>query len=164
MQHLTTRMRTNVRRSLKLGLDAEFDKQEYLGDFYHVFYLKMRELGTPVYSLKFFEVIFEYFPEETFIYRIRHAEKMVSAAFLTGYRHSIEANWSASSPKAMNLRPNMFLFWQMLCFAGQKSYRVFDFGRSPVDSGPINSSNSGTHVWSRSTGTTGTHPANKLWS
>jgi serine/alanine adding enzyme len=135
MRRLSTKMRTNIRRSLKLGLEAEFGREEFLEDFYEVFCLKMRELGTPVYTRKFFETILGSFPRESFIGRVRHQGKTVAAGFLTGWRGSMEANWSAASPKAMNLRPNMFLFWQMLCFAGQKGYRVFDFGRSTVGSG-----------------------------
>jgi serine/alanine adding enzyme len=135
MRRLTTKMRTNVRRSLKLGLQADFGAKEFLDDFYEVFCLKMRELGTPVYTRKFFEAILEDFPGESFICRVRHGGQTVAAGFLTGWRGSMEANWSASSPKAMNLRPNVFLFWQMLCFAGQKGYRIFDFGRSSIGSG-----------------------------
>ena len=135
MQRLSTKMRTNVRRSLKLDLEADFGQREFLEDFYRVFCLKMRELGTPVYSRRFFTAILDHFPRESFICRVRLGGETVAAGFLTGYRSGMEANWSAASPKAMNLRPNMFLFWQMLCFAGQQGYRVFDFGRSSVGSG-----------------------------
>jgi FemAB-related protein (PEP-CTERM system-associated) len=135
IQHLSTKMRTNVRRSLKLDLEAEFGQRELLEDFYEVFCLKMRELGTPVYSRRFFAAILEHFPKESFVCRVRRRGEIVATGFLTGYRGTMEANWSAASPKAMNLRPNMFLFWQMLCFAGQKGYRIFDFGRSSIDSG-----------------------------
>lgn len=135
MARLSTKMRTNARRSLKLGLDAQFGTQEFLADFYEVFCLKMRELGTPVYGRKFFEAILDHFPGESFICRVQHQGRTVAAGFLTGWRSTMEANWSAASPYAMSLRPNMFLFWQMLCFAGQKGYRIFDFGRSSIDSG-----------------------------
>lgn len=135
MSRLPTKMRTNVRRSLKLGLDAEFGEAELLADFYDVFSFKMRELGTPPYGRGFFEAILEKFPGESFICLVRHERKPIAAGFLTGHGSRMEANWSAALPKAMNLRPNMFLFWQMLCFAGQKGYRIFDFGRSSIGSG-----------------------------
>lgn len=138
MMRLSTKMRTNVRRSLKSGLRAEFGGSELLRDFYRVFCLKMRELGTPVYSQRFFEAIIETFPDETFVCRILNDEKIIGAAFLTGYRNSIEVNWSASDPAALALRPNIFLFWNLLCFAGQKGYSVFDFGRSSMGSGTYN--------------------------
>jgi FemAB-related protein (PEP-CTERM system-associated) len=135
MQHLSTKMRTNVRRALKSGLEVQSGGKELLSDFYGVFSLKMRDLGTPVYSRRFFEAIFHHFPGESSICLIRHQGKTVAGGLLTGYKHTIEANWSAASPKAMNLRPNMFLFWQMLCTSGANGYRIFDFGRSTVGSG-----------------------------
>lgn len=135
MQHLSTKMRTNVRRSLKSGFQAEFGGREFLDDFYEIFCLKMHELGTPPYAKRFFHLILSAFPQDAFICRVRHAGKTVGAAFLTGYRDTIEANWSACAGDAMSLRPNMFLFWELLCFAGRKGYRTFDFGRSSIDSG-----------------------------
>jgi len=138
MQQLVTKMRTNVRRTLKSGLAAEFGGKELLDDFYRIFSLRMRELGTPVYSRKFFETICENFPTETFVCRILHRGTTIGGAFLTGYRDLVEVNWSASDPGALALRPNMFLFWNLLCFAGQKGYSTFDFGRSSVGSGTYN--------------------------
>lgn len=135
MSRLSTKMRTKVRRSLKLGLHAEFGEAELLADFYEVFSCKMRELGTPPYSRKFFEAILEKFRGESFICLVRHERKTIAAGFLTGHGSRMEANWSAALPEAMNLRPNMFLFWQMLCFAGQRGYSIFDFGRSSIGSG-----------------------------
>jgi serine/alanine adding enzyme len=138
MEGLSTKMRTNVRRSLKSGFVAEFGGRELLDSFYKVFCLRMRELGTPVYSRRFFEAIVENMPEQTYICRISHSGKLAGGAFLTGYRGLIEVNWSASDPAASSLRPNMFLFWSLLCFAGQQGYSVFDFGRSSIDSGTYN--------------------------
>ncbi len=135
LRRLTTKMRTNVRRAMKTGLRAEFGGDELLDDFYEVFGLKMRELGTPVYGKAFFAEILRTFPGESYVCRIRHEGRTVAAAFLTGYRDSVEANWSASPQQFLHLRPNMFMFWSLLCFAGQKGYRVFDFGRSTVGSG-----------------------------
>jgi len=138
MQSLTTKMRTNVRRSLKSELKAEFGGAEFLDDFYEIFAVKMRDLGTPVYGKKFFERILANFPNDSYVCRITHGGKTVSAAFLTGYRGNIEANWSASASDALGLRPNVFLFWNLLCFAGSQGYKTFDFGRSSAGSGTYN--------------------------
>ncbi|HEV2488853.1 MAG TPA: FemAB family XrtA/PEP-CTERM system-associated protein [Candidatus Acidoferrales bacterium] len=138
MQRLTTKMRTNVRRALKTSLIAEFGGSELLEDFYRIFSLRMRELGTPVYSQRFFEVIFENFPKEAFTCRVRNQGKTISGAIVTGYRRIMEVNWSASDPSALALRPNIFLFWNLLNFVGRQGYSVFDFGRSSVGSGTYN--------------------------
>jgi hypothetical protein len=33
------------------------------------------------------------------------------------------------------MKPNMLLYWNLFSFAGQQGYKLFDFGRSTVDSG-----------------------------
>ena len=33
------------------------------------------------------------------------------------------------------MKPNMFLYWKILCFAGERGFRLFDFGRSSIGSG-----------------------------
>lgn len=138
MQRLTTKMRTNVRRALKTELEVEFGGAEFLDDFYRIFSLRMRELGTPVYSRRFFELILKTFPKQAFICRILNQKKPISVALLTGYRNLMEVNWSASDPAAMSLRPNIFLFWHLQCFAGRQGYSIFDFGRSSIGSGTYN--------------------------
>jgi serine/alanine adding enzyme len=95
----------------------------------------MRELGVPVYSARFYEATLEHFPDETFICCVQHHGDTFAAGFLTAWRVTMEANWSAASPIAMNPRPKMFLFLQMLCFAGQRGYRTFSLGRSSLGSG-----------------------------
>ena len=132
---LGTKMRTKVRKSLSFGMTAEFGRSEFLDSFYSVFSENMRDLGTPVYSRNFFAEILQAFPEDTHICVVRHEKNVVAASFLSGYRDRIEAVWSSSFRKYLLLKPNLFLYWNLLCFAGRKGYRLFDFGRSSVDSG-----------------------------
>jgi FemAB-related protein (PEP-CTERM system-associated) len=132
---LDTKMRTKVRKALSFSMTAEFGAAEFLGDFYTVFANNMRELGTPVYSRKFFEEILRAFPEDTFLCRVRHQGLTVAVSFLCGFRERIEAVWSSSLHSHFHLKPNMFLYWNLLSHFGKKGYRLFDFGRSSVGSG-----------------------------
>ena len=134
-KNLGTKMRTKVRKSMSFGMTAEFGGAELLGDFYSVFSENMRELGTPVYGRNVFAEILRIFPKSTHICVIRHQNKPVATSFLSGYRDRIEAIWSSSVPAALSLKPNFFLYWNILCFCGSKGYRLFDFGRSSVGSG-----------------------------
>lgn len=132
---LSTKMRTKVRKSLSFGMTAEFGGLDFLDDFYSVFSRNMRDLGTPVYSRNFFQEILRAFPQDTHICVVRHNKVPVAVSFLSGYRDRIEAVWSSSVQKYLSLKPNLTLYWNLLCFAGGKGYRLFDFGRSSVDSG-----------------------------
>jgi len=132
---LDKKVRADVRKSQKSGFIAEFSGEEFLEDFYRVFAVNMRDLGTPVYSRCFFAEIFRAFPAGTHICRVRLGDAVVAASFLTGYRDTIEVAWSSSLRKYLALKPNMFLYWNLLCFAGKQNYNFFDFGRSSIGSG-----------------------------
>jgi len=138
IQRFDTKMRSNVRRCCKKGLEAEFGGLEFLDDFYEIFARRMRDLGTPVYTKNFFEQILSIFPEESFICRVRNQQKIIGASFMTGFRNSIESNWAAALPEGRDLKASMFMAWQSMCFAAAKGYRLFDFGRSTIGSPTYN--------------------------
>ena len=132
---LDTKTRTKIRKGTKLGMVAEFGREELLDEFYAVFSHNMRDLGTPVYSRAFFLEILRAFPEHTHICAVRYQGTVIAASFLNGFRDVIEAQWSSAIEKYNKLKANMFLYWHLFSFAGQKGYRTFDFGRSTVGSG-----------------------------
>ena len=132
---LPHKVRTDVRKGMKSDLRAEFGGREFLDDFYQVFARNMRDLGTPVYGRHFFAEILRVFPEDAYICRVRHGDTTVAASFLTGHKGILEAVWSSARYDYLAMRPNMFLYWSIQCFASERGFRVFDFGRSTIDSG-----------------------------
>lgn len=132
---LNTKIRTKIRKSINCGLTAEVGGLEFLDDFYAVFSENMRDLGTPVYGREFFSKILCGCPDDTYICRVRHQGQTVAASFLIGYRDTLEAKWSSSLRQYLSMKPNMFLYWNLFCFATQTGYRFFDFGRSTAGSG-----------------------------
>jgi len=132
---LPHKVRTDIRKGINSGLAADFGGQELLDDFYGVFARNMRDLGTPVYSRNFFSAILSTFRGDNYICIVRHQNKPVAASFLLGYRHTLEAGWSSSLRNYISLKPNMFLYWKILCFGAERGYQSFDFGRSSIGSG-----------------------------
>lgn len=132
---LPHKVRTDVRKGMKSELVADFGGCEFLDEFYEVFAQNMRDLGTPVYSPKLFAEILRAFPEDTHICLVRLHGKPVATSFLVGHGKTLEAVWSASLYDYLAKRPNMFLYWSILCFAMERGFRTFDFGRSTIDSG-----------------------------
>ncbi len=127
--------RSQIRRPLKEGVESFIGGIELLKEFYHVFSINMRDLGTPIYSKIFFLEILKTFPKQTKIMILRLNGKPISAAFLIGFKGQLEIPW-ASTIKAYNrFSPNMLMYWEILKFAIESGYEKFDFGRSSVDSG-----------------------------
>jgi FemAB-related protein (PEP-CTERM system-associated) len=132
---LGTKIRTKIRKAINAGMTAEFAGAEFLDEFYALFCENMRDLGTPVYGRSLFREILAAFPKHTHICIVRLEGRPIATSFLTGFRDTIEAKWSASVSRYLALKPNMFLYWNLFCFAGRQGYKVFDFGRSTPDSG-----------------------------
>jgi serine/alanine adding enzyme len=134
-QSLDHKVRTDVRKAKKSNLTVQFGRRELLDEFYGVFAVNMRDLGTPVYSLAFFQEILSIFSQTTHICLVRHESRTIAASFLIAYRDTLEAVWSCSLAQYRSMKPNMFLYWEILSFAGKNGYQLFDFGRSSIGSG-----------------------------
>lgn len=134
---LPPKVRTDIRKAMKSDLVTEVGGEDFLDDFYNVFSRNMRDLGTPVYSRRFFAEIFRAFPTRTFICVVRHQDRAVAASLLYGFRDSLEVPWSSSLREYLSFQPNMLLYWKNICHAGEQGFRWFDFGRSPVGSGTL---------------------------
>jgi len=125
-----TKLRTRVRRAEKEGFTLHWGKQDLLDDFYKVFAVNMRDLGTPVYSKGFFRAILETFPESSHVAALRSGGQCLAAGFLLSHRGKMEVPWSSSLRRFNYLSPNMLLYWHMLRQSVLEGCHTFDFGRS----------------------------------
>lgn len=137
LRRLEKKTRNLVRKSLTYGMTAEFGGAELLDAFYDVYRCNMRDLGSPSYARGFFAEILRWFPNETRICIVRLDGQVVAGGFLIGFRGILEVAWASSYRKFLPLKPNMFLYWNILEFAAQHGYEFLDFGRSSRDSGTL---------------------------
>lgn len=129
-RRLGTKVRAQVKRAAQHDLEFVIGGSELLPDFYRVFSHNMRDLGTPVYSRKFFANILEDFKAQASLAVVRHEGKPVAAGFLLGYNDKLEIPWASSLRRANPLGANMFMYRQILRTAIESKYQYFDFGRS----------------------------------
>jgi len=129
------KLRSQIRKPMKEGLVARIGREEELANFYEVFSINMRDLGTPVYSKNFFTKIFQHFPDSAWICSILLNEQPIAAGFIFGFRETLEIPWASSLRQYNHLAANMLLYWSVLEFAIKQGYKKFDFGRSTPDEG-----------------------------
>jgi len=132
---LKPKVRNQVRKAEKSGIKAEIGDKSLVRDFYNVYAHNMRDLGTPVHSLSFFENILNIFPENSNVIIVRLDGKAIGAAVATYFRDTMEIPWSSSLRDFFALCPNNLLYWTALEYACSKGYKLFNFGRSPWESG-----------------------------
>lgn len=131
----TPKLRSQIKRPQRENPGISFGHAELLNDFYEVFARNMRDLGTPVYSKRFFLNILNTFPTQTHILTVRIKNKPVAAAFLIGYGTKLEIPWASTIRTVNHLSVNMLMYWEALNFAVTNNYDYFDFGRSTKDAG-----------------------------
>jgi serine/alanine adding enzyme len=132
---LDRKVRNQVRKAEKAGLSAEVGGVERLDAFYSVFARNMRDLGTPVYSRRFFAAILSAFPATARVFVIRLGSLPIAAAVTIQWRDTIEVPWASALRTHSDKSPNMLLYWTMLKTAIGAGASRFDFGRSTPDAG-----------------------------
>ena len=134
-QQLDRKVRNQVRKAEKSELAIAIGGAELLPEFYGVFAHNMRDLGTPVYSSRFFAAIFSRFPDDACIYVVRQGSRAIAASITVRWRETMEVPWASALRDFRALSPNMLLYWAMLKHAVEVRCRTFDFGRSTPDEG-----------------------------
>jgi FemAB-related protein (PEP-CTERM system-associated) len=128
------KVRNQVRKAKKAGILAGSGRLELLNDFYRVYTMRMRQLGSPCFSRKLMCTILELFSDNCRIFVVHRDKLTVGAGFVTSYNGFVEIPWAATLLQYNALCPNNLLYWTIIehyCLAGARS---FDFGRCTVDS------------------------------
>ena len=135
MKGFKSKLRSQVKKALKEGLKTKIGGLELLDDFYEVFVVNMRDLGSPVHSKNLMKSVLAINPNTSRIVVVYQKRKPLACSFVVGFRDTLENPWASSLRKYSKLAPNMLLYWAMLEYACDKGFRYFDFGRSTPDEG-----------------------------
>ena len=130
-----SKLRSQIRKPQKEGLVSFISGEELLDDYYKVFSINMRDLGSPVHSKKLFENILKEFGSCVRLNVVKYNEAAAAAGLIFCFRDLIEIIWASSLRSLNHLSPNMLLYWSFLEYVTDAGYRQFDFGRSTPDEG-----------------------------
>jgi FemAB-related protein (PEP-CTERM system-associated) len=129
------KVRNQVRKAKKAGLEAVWGGIELLDDFYTVFVRNMRDLGTPVYAKTFFAHVLEGLPGQTSLVAIRLAGRPVAAGLLYWHGETLEIPWASSIRDYNSLCPNNLMYWEAIRHGLALGLKRFDLGRSTPGAG-----------------------------
>ncbi len=130
------KVRNLVRKAEKAGLTPRPGTPDDLPAFQDVFARNMRDLGTPVYSPRFFREVFREFPDDVSLTIVERDGRVASAGILVESGGFTEIHWAASRREMLRESPNMLLYWQCLSDSVARGLKEFCFGRSTEGSGP----------------------------
>ena len=135
MKSFKSKLRSQIKKPIKAGLSTKIGGPDLLEDFYNVFTINMRDLGSPVHSKSLVENVLKEFEEEAKIIVVYKDNNPIAGSLVIGFNITLENPWASSLREHSRLSPNMLLYWTMLEYACNNGYRFFDFGRSTPNEG-----------------------------
>lgn len=132
---LRAKVRSQVRRPMKVGMTARIGAGELVDPFYRVFSITMRDLGTPVLPRSFFEAICDGLGDRVIACVVDHEGEAVAAGFGFLYKGSYEITWAGALREHSRDAPNMLLYWALMEACIERGAHTFDFGRCTPGSG-----------------------------
>jgi FemAB-related protein (PEP-CTERM system-associated) len=133
LQSIPRKTRAAVRKALKCEFNTQFRREtEAFEDLYH---RNLRRLGTPSFPKKYFRTLLNHFGAMADIREARLGDQVASAVLSFYFRDQILPYYGASDPAMNEFAPNNFMYYDLMCSAGQAGYSVFDFGRSKKNVG-----------------------------
>ena len=137
MKAIPSKQRTMVRKGIKNGLVSE------VGDCwdraYRVYSESVRNLGTPVFSKKYFKILKHVFADDCGVMMISHQGKDVAGVVSFYFRDEVLPYYGGSVAAARSIKGvNDFMYWELMRRSAEQGIKVFDFGRSKNGTGPYN--------------------------
>jgi serine/alanine adding enzyme len=135
MKSFKAKLRSQIKKPLKESLKPKVGGIEFLNDFYKIFSINMRDLGSPVHSKSLMKNVLEEFSKESRIIMVYKDEQPLACSLIMGFKDTLENPWASALRQYSRLSPNMLLYWTMLEYACDNGFKYFDFGRSSPDEG-----------------------------
>lgn len=123
-----------IRKAQKSGLRAVTDNAQ-LASFYEIYAHSVRNLGTPVFSKRFFELLLEEFGDAAEVTLIWHESKAIAGVLSFRFRDAILPYYGGSLLDGRRFAANNFMYWEVLRSACVRGLHTFDFGRSRLGTG-----------------------------
>ncbi|MCB1789373.1 MAG: FemAB family PEP-CTERM system-associated protein [Gammaproteobacteria bacterium] len=133
MNAIPRKQRAMVRKGIKAGLVGELD--DGVEHLYRAYSESVRNLGTPVFPKAHFRAIRDEFGEDVDVVTVRHEGEVVASVMNYYFRDQVLPFYGGGISAARNLAANDFMYWEVMRRAAERGCRVFDFGRSKVDTG-----------------------------
>jgi len=133
------RARAEVRRARdKVGL--RFAESRDIDEFFHLFQVNKRKLGSPSLPRRWFAALMEEFGDDVVIHVARLPDDTAIAGVMSFKFHgTLFAYYSGALHEHYATGVNDFIYFKIMEWCAANGLHTFDFGRSRRDTGPAHS-------------------------
>jgi FemAB-related protein (PEP-CTERM system-associated) len=127
------KQRAMVRKGIEAGLTSVID--ENIDRIYRAYSESVRNLGTPVFSKKYFQILKDVFGEQCEVLTVEHNGQLIASVMSFYFKDEILPYYGGGTDLARELKGNDFMYWEVMRRAVEKGIKVFDYGRSKIGTG-----------------------------
>ena len=133
LKAIPRKQRAMVRKGIERGLAATVDRD--VKKLYPIYAESVRNLGTPVFSRRYFSLLAEIFSDAMDVLTVRDGETAVASVLNFYWRDEVLPYYGGGTAAARACHANDFMYWAVMRHAAARGAKIFDFGRSKLGTG-----------------------------
>ncbi len=127
------KLRNQIRKGEKAGFTRHWGGDR-VGAFHRVMVENLRDLGTPVRGVAYFQQALDLLESRASVLVIEREGDAAGTMFTIAHRDALTDPWASSLRRHFAHCPNQVLYWEAIQRAFSLGLRRFDFGRSQWES------------------------------
>ena len=133
MKGIPRKQRAMVRKGVENGLASEANRD--VDGLHHIYSQSVKNLGTPVFSRRYFRMLRDVFGDEMDVVTIQDRGQPIAAVMNFYYKNEVLPYYGGGTAAARSVAGNDFMYWEVMRRAADRGCTSFDFGRSKVGTG-----------------------------
>ncbi len=133
LKAIPRKQRAMVRKGIDRGLTSVVNQD--VAGLHRIYAESVRNLGTPVFSRRYFEILAEVFKDKLDVLTVLDAGVPVASVMNFYWRDEVIPYYGGGTAAARGCYGNDFMYWEVMRHAAARGFRLFDFGRSKVGTG-----------------------------
>ena len=133
LKAIPRKQRAMVRKGIDRGLTSSTDQD--VDGLHRIYAESVRNLGTPVFSRRYFRILAEAFGDRMDVVTVQDAGVPVAAVMNFYDRGEVLPYYGGGIAAARGNYANDFMYWEVMRRAAARGCTLFDFGRSKVGTG-----------------------------
>ncbi len=133
LKAIPRKQRAMVRKGIQYGLTSVCHRDTAV--LHRVYAESVRNLGTPVFSRRYFDILLDAFGDAADVVTILDDGQPIASVMNFYFREEVLPYYGGGTAQARQRAGNDFMYWEVMRRAADRGYRLFDFGRSKIGTG-----------------------------
>jgi FemAB-related protein (PEP-CTERM system-associated) len=133
MKAIPRKQRAMIRKGIQHGLSSVCNRDTKT--LHRIYAESVRNLGTPVFSRRYFDILQEAFGDAADIVTVLDDDRPIASVMNFYFREEVLPYYGGGTAQARHRAGNDFMYWEVMRRAADRGYQLFDFGRSKIGTG-----------------------------